>query len=62
MQVMIVKDGGATKIPKEVADMEAVEALRAAGWHVEVPEPEVAEAQPEASAEDAPAPKAKAKA
>lgn len=42
MLVLIIRDGGATKIPKEVADMDAVEALRAAGHVVEVPEAEEA--------------------
>ena len=39
LQVMIVRDGGATKIPKQVADMDEVERLRAAGHVVEVLEP-----------------------
>lgn len=36
MQVMIIRDGGATKVPREVADMEAVEKLREQGFEVEV--------------------------
>lgn len=43
MLVYIVRDGGATKVPREVADEAEVEALRAAGHEVEVstrqPEP-----------------------
>ena len=39
LQVMIVRDGGATKIPKQVAGMDEVEKLRAAGHVVEVVEP-----------------------
>lgn len=42
LNVMIVRDGGATKIPKQVADMDEVERLRAAGHVVEVLEPEPA--------------------
>lgn len=38
MQIMIVRDGGATKVPKDVADMAAVDALRANGFEVEVPD------------------------
>lgn len=57
MQVFIVKDGGATKIPKDVADQAAVDALRADGWEVEVPGEEAPAA--EAAAEDAPKAKAK---
>ena len=49
LQVMIVRDGGATKIPKQVADMDEVERLRAAGHVVEVLEP-VAEPEPESVA------------
>lgn len=36
MDVLIVRDGGATKVPRAVADMGEVEALRAAGFIVEV--------------------------
>ena len=36
MQVVIIRDGGATKIPREVADMDAVEALREQGHEVEL--------------------------
>lgn len=61
MQVFIVKDGGATKIPKEVADQAAVDALRAAGWEVEVPEEAAGEEAPAAETAAAEAPKAKAK-
>ena len=45
MLVHIVRDGGATKVPREVVDEAEVEALRAAGHEVEVParEPEAAE-------------------
>lgn len=43
LEVMIVRDGGATKIPKQVADMDEVEKLRAAGHVVEVKEPAPAE-------------------
>ena len=43
MLVNIVRDGGATKIPREVKDEAEVEALRAAGHEIEVvtkaPEP-----------------------
>lgn len=43
MQILIVRDGGATKVPKEVASMADVIALRADGFEVEVvggePEP-----------------------
>lgn len=44
MDILIVRDGGATKIPKQVDDMDAVHALRGQGFDVEVvggePEPE----------------------
>jgi hypothetical protein len=40
LQVLIIRDGGASKIPREVADMEAVEALRSQGLDVVVVEPE----------------------
>lgn len=36
MQVVIIRDGGATKIAREVADMDAVEALREQGHEVEL--------------------------
>lgn len=49
MQILIVRDGGATKVPKDVADMTAVDALRADGFEVEVP----GEAEP-AAGTDAP--------
>ena len=55
MQVLIVKDA-ATKVPREVSGMDEVEALRAQGWTVEVPEP--AEAAPAEEQAAAPAPAA----
>ena len=55
MQVLIVKDA-ATKVPREVADMGEVEALRAQGWTVEVPAS--AEAEPDAAPAPAPTPAA----
>jgi len=64
MLVMIIRDGGATKIPKDVADMDAVEALRAAGHVVEVPEaiePSVGEVSPGSEAVSQPAAKKAAK-
>lgn len=48
MHVLIIKDS-ATKIPREVADMDEVAALRSQGFEVEVPE--------EAPAAEAPAAK-----
>lgn len=50
LNVMIVRDGGATKIPKQVADMDEVERLRAAGHVVEVLEPEPTAPPPAAPA------------
>lgn len=50
MLVMIIRDGGATKVPREVADMDAVEKLREQGFEVEVVEPEAALADDEAKA------------
>lgn len=51
MHVLIIKDS-ATKIPREVADMDEVAALRQQGFEVEVPEE-----APETEAEAAPAAK-----
>ena len=44
MDILIIRDGGATKVPKTVASMDEVAALRAAGHEVEVVggEPEAA--------------------
>lgn len=36
IKILIVKDGGATKVPKEVPDMAAVAALREQGFEIEV--------------------------
>lgn len=36
MQVLIINDGGATKIAREVASMAEVEDIRARGFRVEV--------------------------
>jgi hypothetical protein len=65
MLVLIVKDA-ATKVPREVADMDEVRALRGQGWTVEVDgeEPEQAEEaapEPEATPEATPAPAPAAK-
>lgn len=58
MLINIIRDGGATKIPKEVADIDAVEALRDRGHEVEVVEV-VKPAEPEPAEPAPPAPKAK---
>ena len=36
MDVLIIRDGGATKVPRAVADMGEVDSLRANGFDVEV--------------------------
>ena len=61
MDILIVRDGGASKIPKTVDGMAAVSALRASGFEVEViggePVEEVAEApavEPESAADAEP--------
>ena len=36
MDVLIIRDGGATKVPRTVADMAEVESLRAPGFAVDV--------------------------
>ena len=36
MDVLIIRDGGATKVLRKVADMAEVEGLRASGFEVEV--------------------------
>lgn len=63
MNILIIKDGGATKVPKEVAGMEDVQALRDKGFEVEVidsePTPEVVSAEAPAEAAAAPAKSAK---
>lgn len=59
MDVLIIRDGGATKMPRTVADMAEVEALRAAGLVVEVVAGEPVPAKP-AKAPAKPAKPAKA--
>lgn len=36
MDILIIRDGGATKVSKTVAGLDEVESLRAAGFEVEV--------------------------
>lgn len=41
IDILIVRDGGASKVPKQVADLEEAEAWRARGFEVEVVTPPV---------------------
>lgn len=59
--VLIVKDGGATKVPRQVKDDDEVAALRAQGFEVEDPAEADDQADAETPAAPAPARKTAAK-
>ena len=60
MDILIVRDGGATKVPRQVADLAAAQDLAAQGHEVLIPGVEEGQWLP-LPAPDAEAPAAKAK-